>query len=270
MLIKNIFIIFTLVSIAPLSTYAMLAPVAQLSQKQVNLNAELKAAALEGNVEKAKSLIARGANNNSLLEDVIREEDSRCAIETLINAGTEINQQNSLGYTPLHKAIANYHLDNVVTLIALGANPHLRLKDMDYDLKLFPHTLKTVALEYTPLELARNLTHLPRCARPIIIVLENMQPTQKEIKRLSQAILSLRRSDQKLPKDLVKNIMPFKLVDAIAEEKMEKIKNEMTEADDADSWKNINKYMLKKALKRSLLREYIIPTQPVLINYDVK
>ena len=50
-------------------------------------------------------------------------------VKTLIQAGGEVNTQNQVGWTPLHLASWNGHVEVITALLAAGADKTLKDKD---------------------------------------------------------------------------------------------------------------------------------------------
>jgi len=51
-------------------------------------------------------------------------------VQTLISAGTNVNERGEHGYSPLHEAVAQGHLEVVKLLIRRGADPSLKNDDL--------------------------------------------------------------------------------------------------------------------------------------------
>jgi len=51
-------------------------------------------------------------------------------LETLISAGANVNERGEHGYSPLHEAVAQGHLEVVKLLIRRGADPSLKNDDL--------------------------------------------------------------------------------------------------------------------------------------------
>ncbi|OQS07769.1 serine/threonine-protein kinase TNNI3K isoform X6 [Thraustotheca clavata] len=86
-------------------------------------------AASGGNLEQVKSLLTKGVNCNSYTNQVgdtslyvAAENGHKDVVSTLINAGANIHQGGSYGWTPLLIAAENGHKDIVSVLINAGSN----------------------------------------------------------------------------------------------------------------------------------------------------
>ncbi len=87
----------------------------------------LHEAAKEGDLAKAKSLIAEGSDVNMVDENGITplhfaaDRGHIDVVELLISKGADVNAENKTGFTPLHWAAGGDHKDVVELLISKGA-----------------------------------------------------------------------------------------------------------------------------------------------------
>jgi ankyrin repeat protein len=108
----------------------------------------LHKAAYEGDAERVKELLKKGANPNT--KDVFgrtplheaASEGSVDVVKLLLEHGADPNIQDEVGWTPLHSAALWGHDDVVKLLLVYGADPTVKDKD-----------------ERTPLDLARAGGH---------------------------------------------------------------------------------------------------------------
>jgi len=101
----------------------------------LNVDPELHIAAYEGDVERVKKLLKKGADPN------VQEEHGRMplhvavykghvdVVRLLLEHGADPNIQNKDGETPLHNAALQGHVDIVRLLLEHGANPTIKDKD---------------------------------------------------------------------------------------------------------------------------------------------
>lgn len=198
-----------------------------------------------------KLLVEKGADINQLiginsttplirLTGLMNRSDM---IKYLLDHGAQVNTQDSIEYTALHHAATYSQLNTILALLAQNANPNIRTNSRFVPVK-----------NATPLDLAIAGGH--NNAR---IILENLALTPDEIKRLTNAMLTL-KGTQQLSKDVIKSILLPKLSDDIAQEKFEKIQKELP----ADVWETIDKELLMKALKINVKRGFGLPNDAVL------
>jgi ankyrin repeat protein len=95
---------------------------------------ELHIAAYEGDVERVKKLLEKGANPN--IQDEVGRTPLRNAafkghvdvVKLLLEHGADPNIQNEYGDTPLHMAVYWGRVDVVKLLLEYGADPTVRTR----------------------------------------------------------------------------------------------------------------------------------------------
>lgn len=93
------------------------------------INRALKVALKEGKTDSAKAILKHGVklDPNWLLE--FAREDNTKALETLLNLGVDVNNQNENGVTALHNACRHGKIKAVYLLLSRGAKVDLATKD---------------------------------------------------------------------------------------------------------------------------------------------
>ncbi|WP_265025522.1 ankyrin repeat domain-containing protein [Wolbachia endosymbiont (group A) of Bibio marci] len=102
-----------------------------MSNSNRDINAGLRKAALEGNIEKVKSLISEGADVNATSE--LKETPLHWAarrgnqkvVEVLLNNRANVNAVDGNENTPLHRAAENGHKEVVEALLDKGASVNI-------------------------------------------------------------------------------------------------------------------------------------------------
>ena len=122
MLLKRFFIAFiSLFLVAP-----------WILQRPASAATSLHVAAKQGNVKKAKRLLAQGIDVNSLSSSghtplhLSAVWDKRRVTQLLVINGAKVNARNSSGRTPLHLSAGRGHLKMVRFLLSQGANPSIK------------------------------------------------------------------------------------------------------------------------------------------------
>jgi ankyrin repeat protein/ribosomal protein L40E len=103
-------------------------------ESSANLEEELLKAAREGDVEKVKDLLARGADPNAIRLGTtplhIAAGHGRFDIvKILVENGANVNVKDLMGFTPLHSAILGNHLAIVKFLIENGADVNAKVEN---------------------------------------------------------------------------------------------------------------------------------------------
>jgi len=96
-------------------------------ESSANLEEELLKAAREGDVEKVKDLLARGADPNAIKLGttplhIAAGHGHFDIVKILVENGANVNAKDLMGFTPLHSAIMGNHLAIVKFLIENGAD----------------------------------------------------------------------------------------------------------------------------------------------------
>jgi ankyrin repeat protein len=122
---------------------------------QDELNNELIAAAVEGNIARVKTLLDEGADINAQNSKgmtplhIAVESDSPLNVERIVNLGADVNARDNRGWTPLHLAAFLNSTKAISILLDGGANVNAR----DNESK----TPLDVAADYRRVEAAKLL-----------------------------------------------------------------------------------------------------------------
>jgi ankyrin repeat protein len=125
------------------------------AKSREELNSELIAAAVEGNIARVKTLLDEGADINAQDSKgmtplhIVVESDSPLNVERIVNLGADVNARDNRGWTPLHLAAFLNSTKEISTLLDGGANVNAR----DNESK----TPLDVAADYRRVEAAKLL-----------------------------------------------------------------------------------------------------------------